>query len=342
VSSTDPIVPEPFVSIVTPFYDSAAFLRECVESVLAQTYSNWEYVLVDNHSTDDSGTIAREYAARDSRLRVVSPPAHLPQTKNYNFALREISPRAEYCKIVQADDWIFPECIERMVGVAVRHPTIGLVSSYHLSGTEVFAQGLPWGQEYHSGAEIARAQLLGGRFYLGSPTAVLYRADLVRARTPFYDEAALHADTEAAYTILKEWDFGFVHQVLAFLRVGNPGIRTSTWSYNPNLLDFFIVMSRFGSAFLTPQELGERSKMIRQRYFSFLGRSVWQGRESEFWDYHRYGLSTVDLSLTPLRLAWWALWTAATQPVSTARAVAASVAKRVIGPRPSNPPGGSP
>ena len=64
-------VEAPLVSVVTPFYNTAAWLTECIESVLAQTYHNWEYILVDNCSADGSTEIARRYAKTDSRIRYV-------------------------------------------------------------------------------------------------------------------------------------------------------------------------------------------------------------------------------------------------------------------------------
>src|SRR4051794_20650137 len=62
---------EPLVSIVTPFHNTAPYLEECIRSVLAQTYTNYEYLLVDNASTDDGGEIAARYAEKDARIRVV-------------------------------------------------------------------------------------------------------------------------------------------------------------------------------------------------------------------------------------------------------------------------------
>ena len=59
------------VSVVTPFYNTAAYLEECIESVLAQTYRDFEYLLVNNKSTDGSREIAARYAAKDPRLRLL-------------------------------------------------------------------------------------------------------------------------------------------------------------------------------------------------------------------------------------------------------------------------------
>ena len=61
---------QPLVSVVTPVYNEEKNLAECIESVLAQTYPNWEYVIVNNRSTDRSLEIAQRYAAQDARIRV--------------------------------------------------------------------------------------------------------------------------------------------------------------------------------------------------------------------------------------------------------------------------------
>jgi len=178
-------VPLPLVSIVTPVYNEADHLPECVESVLAQTYQNWEYTIVDNCSTDGSGEIARGYAARDSRIRVHKNVKFLTALANFNHALRQISPASKYCKVVLGDDWIFPECLERMVTVAEEHHSIGLVSAYSLEGQRVLCVGLPTQCTFASGSEICRKHFLEDLYLFGSPTTVLYRADLVRTRIPF-------------------------------------------------------------------------------------------------------------------------------------------------------------
>src|SRR5437764_11981376 len=109
---------QPFVSIVTPVYNEARYLSECIESVLAQTYQNWDYTIVNNCSTDESLEIASQYAVKDRRIRVHRNQQFLPPIANYNIALQQISPESKYCKVVLEDDWIFPDCLETMVAVA--------------------------------------------------------------------------------------------------------------------------------------------------------------------------------------------------------------------------------
>ncbi|HID65334.1 MAG TPA: glycosyltransferase family 2 protein, partial [Anaerolineae bacterium] len=109
---------QPLVSVVTPVYNAEPYLAECIESVLAQTYENWEYIIVNNCSTDHSLEIARHYAQQDARIHIHNNDEFLKQFQNWNHAMRQISPESKYCKVVHADDWLFPECLARMVEVA--------------------------------------------------------------------------------------------------------------------------------------------------------------------------------------------------------------------------------
>src|SRR5262245_30217543 len=74
--------PQPLVSVLTPVHNEEPFLRECIESVLNQTYINWEYIIVNNCSTDRTLDIAQEYAAKDPRVRIHNNIAFLPQLRN--------------------------------------------------------------------------------------------------------------------------------------------------------------------------------------------------------------------------------------------------------------------
>ena len=89
---------QPLVSVDTPFYNPAPYLAQCIESVLAQSYPLFEYILVDNCSTDGSGEIAEGYARRDHRIRVVRCVDFVKQIPNYNRALSESLPRANIAK----------------------------------------------------------------------------------------------------------------------------------------------------------------------------------------------------------------------------------------------------
>src|SRR5260221_712293 len=242
------------VSVVTPFYNTASYLAECIESVIAQTHQNFEYLLVNNKSTDGSREIASSYAARDARIRLIDNEAFLPQVENYNGALSQISPDAKYVKIVQADDRIMPDCLRLMVEVAERDPRIGLVSSLYKMGHETSGEDFPFRTWRVPGRELCRHMLLFHRFFFGSPTNVLYRADVVRSRRPFYTLGRLHEDTEAAYEILLENDFGFVHEILSFMRTDNESVTSAARRFNTDPLDYVITLERYGPRVLTESE----------------------------------------------------------------------------------------
>lgn len=285
------------ISVVTPFYNTEAYLAQAIASVLAQTRGDFEYILVDNQSTDGSGRIAADFAAKDSRIRLVRTPRFFSQIANYSFAMAQISDGSRWVKMVQADDWILPACLAELVAVGESSPRVGLVASFTLDGTEVKGSGLPVDRSVFPGRDVCRLQLLEGRFFFGSPTSVLYRAEVVRERNPFFDETVLHDDTERAYEVLETWDFGFVHQVLSYCRRHDEGIMTRASSYNPYLLDKYVVLKRYGRKFLTDAEYSRVFADIRARYRRYLGESVLARRDAAFWKHHQAGLASIGETL---------------------------------------------
>jgi len=293
----------PLVSVVTPVHNTAAYLRKCIESVLAQTCRRFEYVVVGNCSTDASLEIAKHFAALDPRIRVFANTERLPAIENFNHALRFISPKSRYTKMLFADDWLYPECLERMINVAEAAGSVGLVSAYSLAGDRVWGAGLPHDVRVFSGREVGRRQLLDEGFFVGSSTSVLYRSDLVRARPAFFDPHALHPDTEVAYQILSEHDLGFVHQMLSYIRIDRASTSGQVRDLSPVLLDQLIVLLKYGHHFLGPEERGRRLRRLEREYYrTYLGQLVGPHR-SRFRKYHRPALARLGYRFSkPLML----------------------------------------
>jgi glycosyltransferase involved in cell wall biosynthesis len=147
---------EPLVSVLTPVYNGADYLSECIESVLGQTYGHFEYIIVNNCSSDGTLDIAMSYARRDPRVRVHSNDTFVEVIENHNRAFGLVSSASEYCKVVSADDFLFPECLERMVGLAEGNRSVGIVGSYQLSGKIVRWQGFEYPKPVFPGREICR------------------------------------------------------------------------------------------------------------------------------------------------------------------------------------------
>jgi glycosyltransferase involved in cell wall biosynthesis len=296
----------PFISIVTPFYNTADYLEECINSVLNQSHKLFEYILVNNCSSDDSANIAERYCKLDKRIKLYHNENFLSQVQNYNCALRYISRDSKYVKVVQADDWIFPNCIEEMLPVAEKNPNVGIVSSYRLYGNKISLDGLSFESTIVSGQEICHRYLKDNLFVFGTPTSIMVRSNLVRNRLPFYNEKSPLEDIEVCLEISKDHDFGFVHQVLTFSRRDNDGILTSIRDYRPFLLNRYIALLKYGQFYLTERELKTAVKNQKKQYFNFLGKNLLWRWDKKFWDYHRQGLDIVGYKLKKTRLSGYA------------------------------------
>jgi glycosyltransferase involved in cell wall biosynthesis len=293
----------PLVSIITPFYNTEAYLAECIESVLAQSYQNWEYLVVNNQSTDGSRAICEQYARTDSRIRLLDTPQHFSQVQNFEGALKQMSPQSKYCKMVLADDWLFPHCVKRMVCLAEANPNVGIVSAYRLLGNEVVGSGLPYASTVIPGREAARLMLTHGYYLTGSPTSILVRADLVRKADRFYESEWIHDDTEACLRILAEHDLGFIHQVLTFSRDDGESITRSLTGLNPGLLRKYLLAKQYGAQFLGADELQQLLRSTADQYGKFLASSVFEFKGASFWDFHRRGLQSAGYNFRSLGLA---------------------------------------
>ncbi len=112
------------VSVVLPVYNGEKYLKEAIESVIFQTYRNWELIVVDDGSLDQSLEIAKEYAGRDERIRVISQENQkLPRALNNGFSLA----KGEFYSWISGDNRFLPEFLEKMVEEMNRHPEADMV-----------------------------------------------------------------------------------------------------------------------------------------------------------------------------------------------------------------------
>ena len=294
---------QPLVSVLTPVYNCGSYLAECIESVLAQTYQNFEYCIVNNCSTDRTLDIAQTYAKRDQRIRIHNNSEFVSSGQNANIAFRKMLPDSKYCKVVYADDWLFPECITKMVELAEAHPTVAIVGAYGLVGDYVSWDGLPYTNSVMSGRDTARWILLGRPYVFGNPTSLLLRADVVRASEFFYNEFNNHRDSEACLRILRDADFGFVHQVLTYNRLREGSERGFSKRYNTYLPNYVDRLLQFGPAVLSQGELKTRLKYHLDVYYDYLASSVFAFREKEFWAFHRDKMKCMGHPLSLPKLA---------------------------------------
>jgi len=111
---------EPLVSIGVPVYNGAKFLRESLDSLLAQDYTHFEMIISDNASGDATGEICREYAARDPRIRYIRQTENRGAPWNFEFVAREA--RGEYFMWAAHDDLWDPSYIRKCLALLEAHP----------------------------------------------------------------------------------------------------------------------------------------------------------------------------------------------------------------------------
>lgn len=119
------------VSVVVPVYNQEKYLRQCVDSIVRQTLKEIEIILVDDGSTDGSPAICDEYAARDSRVKVIHKQ-NAGMGVAYNTGMAES--KGEYIGFVESDDWSEPEMYEKLYATAIKNNVDVAKSLFTFSG----------------------------------------------------------------------------------------------------------------------------------------------------------------------------------------------------------------
>jgi len=297
---------EPKVFIITPAYNGEAYLEEAAESVLAQDYPNWEYVILDNNSTDATPEIAARLAARDPRVRVERTPELIPAVDNHNFACGLIPDDAPYCKFVHADDTIMPDCLSKMVAAGERHPSASLIGAQGMWGERRWCDALEEDREFFSGEEIIR-RTLSSCFRVcvfGCPTSWMMRSSVVRELMPLFNTRNRnHFDIEVCFRLLEHGDLAFVHQPLSFIRRHEEALSSLVaLSDDTDILSQFMSFLHFGRGLFSEAEMSALRREYEHRYYWSLSRHLFRKEFFKVMEVHRKRLAEIDAALDLPRL----------------------------------------
>lgn len=149
------------VSLLIATYNTAEYLPQCLDSLLAQTYEDWEAVCIDDCSTDNSLAILNDYASRDERFKVIHLDKNQGQAKARNKGIESCT--GDYVCFLDSDDWFAPDSIEKIIDTFHNNPNADSVlfkcvkvhsdgrkeefvnqSSFPLTGKEAFEKSLDW------------------------------------------------------------------------------------------------------------------------------------------------------------------------------------------------------
>jgi len=283
---------QPLVSIVTPVYNGKDYLHECIESVISQTYTNWEYII-----------LVQEYGNAEPRIKIYTNDELLPIMDNWNLALSYISSKSIYCKVIHADDALMPECIDNMVAIAEKYSSAGIIGAYTFWGKNIACDGIQYEKSLIPGHEICRQTLKREIYPFLSPSTLMIRSNLIHQRPNFYPKENLQADVDVLYEILQETDFGFCHKLLTFVREHeNSATSTLAQPLNTLLPQKFKLLKKYGPTYLNADELLKETQLQLFKYYLFLAKSMHTGKDQKFWSYHKNELKELGLPLSYFKL----------------------------------------
>lgn len=225
------MVTTPRVSICVPAYNAGRWIEQAVSSALAQTFEDFEVIVSDNASVDD--TLERVRAFTDPRLTVVGSERNIGPTLNANRCL-ELA-RAPLVKFLHADDELYPQCLERMVPVLDEDPRVGIVFSPRdiVLDEPDDPEAIRWRARYHTLHEplgdlgrVTNGRVVFRRWLelgvhdnlIGEPSAVLVRRECFDRLGGFDPRIRVVVDIEMWLRILLYYDVGFVPEPLCAYR----------------------------------------------------------------------------------------------------------------------------
>ncbi|MBY9080233.1 glycosyltransferase [Paenibacillus sp. HN-1] len=119
---------QPEISIIVPFYNVENYIRKCVESILAQSFKDFELILIDDGSPDNCSAICEEYAARDERIKLMHKPnGGLSDARNFGLDVAA----GKYIGFIDSDDWITPNMFEVLHREITRHEADIAISCHY-------------------------------------------------------------------------------------------------------------------------------------------------------------------------------------------------------------------
>lgn len=219
------------VSVCVPTYNGGEYLRECLESIVNQSFADLEILCVDDGSTDDTVDILLDFARQDSRFRIIHNPRNLGLVGNWNQCVRLA--QGDWIKFVFQDDYLFAPCIALMLD-AGREPIVFCRREFVFQpGTDAqtisLYESLPTirdlfpSQEHVVCGSVQGAVLGERRNFFGEPTASLLHRRVFNEFGLFNTDLAHLCDLEYWIRVSINTGFAYVDEPLAIFRYHSSG-----------------------------------------------------------------------------------------------------------------------
>lgn len=203
------------VSVLIPTYNYGHFLSETIESVLSQTFQDFELIVVDNCSTDTTEQIMGNYIKKDNRIKFIRNNENIGMYRNYNQAL--LLARGEYIKFLNADDKFEPTLLEKFVDILDKDLSIALVTSYRqYFGLKDDILIPPYIGKVDAVSAIFSSLKKGN--WIGEPTTVMFRRKNLNLGL-FDISLLMFADQDMWLRHLRVGDLYVIDEVLSYFRI---------------------------------------------------------------------------------------------------------------------------
>jgi glycosyltransferase involved in cell wall biosynthesis len=201
------------VSVLMPTYNYAHYIEDAIQSVLGQTFTDFELIIVDNCSTDDTPVIVTKYLS-DQRVRYYKNETNIGPIGNFNKVL-ELG-QGEYIKFLFSDDILLPTALEQFIKILDDHPNVSLAtSSFEYFGSMSYRHDPPY-TGLISGVDAIKSSLLKSN-WIGSPSNVIFRRKNYDSKG-FDKKWMWWGDLELWHRILKASDLYVLPLVLSKFR----------------------------------------------------------------------------------------------------------------------------
>lgn len=190
----------PLVSVVMPVYNYAEFVPRAINSLLAQEFADWELIISDNASTDNTAEVARGFAAQDVRIHYFRNDSNVGVCGNFNLCEARAHPDSHYIFGLPADDWLHPQALATLVAAADANPdvTITYCDGYRMEGETNLGRFSAMFKQVALAGKHRELGLLYRHNYIPFQGALINR-QLARLLYPQLPQAGLH-DPELTYT----------------------------------------------------------------------------------------------------------------------------------------------
>ena len=215
-----PITP-PLVSVCIPAFQGAPFLASTIASVLDQSFSDFELLVLDDQSQDATESLVAGY--QDPRIRFATNSRRLGPEGNWNRCLE--TARGRYVKVLPQDDELHPDCLEQQVAVLEadsREETALVFAARRVvdqRGRYLMTRRYPGDAGPVEGRRLVRRCVRSGGNLIGEPGVVLFRRSLARSTGAFTAEAPYVIDIDYWFRLLAQGRGHYIDQPLATFRV---------------------------------------------------------------------------------------------------------------------------